>query len=208
MTRSWRPDGDPSPAKLVGGVWSRWLRGVGPCGRAGPAGEKQPGRARQPASSVGVRVGVGMAIQARACPVPLRPTGAGLVTKHCGEREIALGGWQDKDLEQCKLSHGACNSLPPGMPSQSGTLQGSCRRYAPSGSAPAGAARRRGAVSRTRRGGPWRRGSTVRRSPSVMRPLRPAPDTTTTSVAAGHQGGVEVRGFEPLASSVRERIGQ
>jgi hypothetical protein len=33
MTRSWRPDGDPSPAQLVGGVWSRcaaWDRAVEP----------------------------------------------------------------------------------------------------------------------------------------------------------------------------------
>jgi hypothetical protein len=38
-----------------------------------------------------------------------------------------------------------------------------------------------------------------------MRPVRPAPDVTMTSASAGHQGGVEVRGFEPLISSVRER---
>ena len=38
-------------------------------------------------------------------------------------------------------------------------------------------------------------------------PSGPAPDMTMTSVAAGHHRWVEVRGFEPLASSVRERIG-
>jgi hypothetical protein len=37
--------------------------------------------------------------------------------------------------------------------------------------------------------------------------LRPAPNVTMTSVAAGHPWWVEVRGFEPLASSVRASWG-
>jgi hypothetical protein len=64
MTRSWRPGGDPSPAQLVVVAVVAMAGRRGPCGRAGTAGQKQPGRARQPASSVGV--GIGMAIQARA----------------------------------------------------------------------------------------------------------------------------------------------
>jgi hypothetical protein len=41
-------------------------------------------------------------------------------------------------------------------------------------------------------------GGEVRRSPSVVRPLRLASDMGITSVSAGRQGvGLEVRGFEP-----------
>jgi hypothetical protein len=91
---------------------------------------------------------------------------------------------------------------PPETPLPAERSPGSCRRSALSGSALGGAARRSGAVSGRQRG-PWRRTSTVRSSPSVMRPVPPTPDTMMTSVAAGHQGEVEVRGFEPLTSSVR-----
>jgi hypothetical protein len=82
----------------------------------------------------------------------------------------------------------ACLVLPESS-RPAGRFPGSCRRCAPSGSAPGGASRRSGAASQERRGCPCRRTSTVRSSPSVMRPLRPAPDMTMTSGNAGHQGG-------------------
>jgi hypothetical protein len=40
--------------------------------------------------------------------------------------------------------------------------------------------------------------SAVMRRPSLARPQEPGPDVQMASMCAGHQGGVEVRGFEPL----------
>jgi hypothetical protein len=82
--------------------------------------------------------------------------------------------------------------------------RGSCRRCAPSGSAPAAATRRSGAASQGRCGSPWRRTSTGRRfSIRLCDPSDRPRDVTMTSVSAVHQGWVEVRGFEPLTCSVR-----
>src|SRR5215216_3437569 len=111
MTRSWRPDGDPSPAQLVGGGCGRdgcaaWDRAVEPA---------QQGRSSRVAlGSRPLRSGSGSEWRSRLVPALFHYAllAQALVTnKHCGEREIAPGGWQHKDLEQCKLSHGVCNSL-------------------------------------------------------------------------------------------------
>src|SRR5215208_2734085 len=95
---------------VAGGCCRDRCVGVSPSGRAGAAGEKQPGRARQPASSVWLGIGMGSRLVPALFHYAL--LAQALVTnKHCCEREIAPGGWQHKDLEQCKLSHGACNLL-------------------------------------------------------------------------------------------------
>jgi hypothetical protein len=105
---------------------------------------------------------------------------------------------------------GACRG-PPGRRRPTWRSPGSCRPCALSGSARGGAARTSGAVSGVRRDGPCRRTSTVRRSPSVMRPLRPTPDVTMTSVSAPMRSG-PVKGYKrfrpPVAVSVGHRRGQ
>jgi hypothetical protein len=97
----------PSPAQLVGG-------GRDGCAARAVEPAQQGRSSRVALGSRPLRSLSGSEWRSRLVPAlfDYALLAQALVTnKHCGEREIAPGDWQHKDLEQCKLSQGVRNSL-------------------------------------------------------------------------------------------------